>query len=62
MSNLINSEMLFVWCGCKQKSRLELWLRNHGIKYWISADGYPITTLEAVNDSFKDNSTDKFDF
>jgi len=63
MNGLLDTQELYEWCGCKQKSRLELWLRKNGITYWISTNGTPITTLEAVNDSFKKStSTDEFIF
>lgn len=62
MNGLIDTEMLYEWCGCRQKVRLERWLKTNRINYWISANGTPITTLEAVNNSFKEQITDEFIF
>lgn len=55
MNSLLDTEQLYEWCGCKQKRRLERWLRLNGIKYWLSANGTPITTVQAINDSVSIN-------
>lgn len=63
MNSLLDTDQLYEWCGCKQKIRLERWLRLNGIKYWLSANGNPITTLEAINDSSSVTQTsDEFIF
>jgi len=63
MSNgLLDTSQLYEWCGCKQKSRLERWLRENRIKYWLSSTGTPITTLKAINDSFNEVTKDEFNF
>ncbi len=62
MNGLLDTETLYEWCGCRQKVRLERWLKSNRINYWISASGTPITTLEAVNNGFKELITDEFIF
>ncbi len=63
MSQLIKTDALYDWFGCKQPAKLMRVMRERNVRFHLDAIGHPITTLDAINDSLKDASTsDDVDF
>jgi len=52
---LVNSEQLKAWCGYERRADIERWLRENRIPWRRGKGGEICTTVDAINESLKDN-------
>ena len=62
-SQLVNYNDLKTWSDVKQRNKLIEWLKENHIAYRLNRDGFPVTTVDAINKSLSpDNNDDVVDF
>ena len=63
MSQLIKYDDLKEWSDVKQRNKLIDWLKENHIAFRLNRDGFPVTTVDAINKSLQACTTnDEVDF
>jgi hypothetical protein len=56
---LIDFECLRRFSGYRQVSAVKKWMQKNHIKYMTNTDGYPVTTIDAINKALEYRTTDR---
>lgn len=47
--SLVTADTLKEWSGKRTRPALKRWLGRHGVPWWENNEGWPITTIAALN-------------